>query len=58
MKRLSAAQQRYRRLAENAPDIVFRYELSPPARFVYVNPTVAAVTGYAPEEFYADPDLR
>ena len=57
MERLSAAEQRYRRLAENAPDIVFRYELSPPARFVYVNPTVAAVTGYAPEEFYADPDL-
>jgi len=57
LERLSAAEERYRRLAENAPDIVFRYELSPPARFVYVNPTVAAVTGYTPEEFYADPEL-
>jgi len=55
--RLRSAEQRYRRLAENAPDIVFRYELSPQRRFTYVSPIIAAVAGYSPEEHYADPDL-
>ena len=54
--RLRSAEQRYRRLAENAPDIVFRYELSPQRRFAYVSPIIATVTGYTPEEHYADPD--
>jgi PAS domain S-box-containing protein len=57
LERLRAAEQRYRRLAENAPDIVFRYELSPQHRFAYVSPVVASVIGYTPEEYYADPDL-
>ena len=57
LEQVRAAEQRYRRLAENAPDIVFRYELSPQRRFAYVSPVIAAVTGYSPEEYYADPDL-
>ena len=57
LERLRSAEQRYRRLAENAPDIVFRYELSPQRRFAYVSPVITAVTGYSPEEHYADPDL-
>lgn len=57
LERLRAAEQRYRRLAENAPDIVFRYELSPQRRFAYVSPVVALVTGYSPEDHYADPNL-
>jgi len=57
LERLRSAEQRYRRLAENAPDIVFRYELSPERRYAYVSPVITAVTGYSPEEHYADPDL-
>lgn len=57
LERLRSAEQRYRRLAENAPDIVFRYELFPERRFAYVSPVVMAVTGYSPEEHYANPDL-
>ena len=57
LEQVRAAEQRYRRLAENAPDIVFRYELSPQRRFAYVSPVIAAVTGYSPEEYYTDPDL-
>jgi PAS domain S-box-containing protein len=54
---LRAAEQRYRRLADNAPDIIFRYDLLPQRRCVYMSPAVTAVTGYKPEDFYADPDL-
>ena len=57
LERLRSAEERYRRLAENAPDIVFRYELSPQRRFVYVSPMIVSVTGYSPEEHYADPDI-
>ena len=57
LQQLSAAEKRYRRLAENAPDIVFHYELSPQRRYAYVSPVVASITGYTPEDHYADPDL-
>jgi two-component system cell cycle sensor histidine kinase/response regulator CckA len=54
---LRAAEQRYRRLAENAPDVIFRYELRPRRTFSFMNPRVTALTGRSPEEYYADPDL-
>ena len=57
VEQVRAAEQRYRRLAENAPDIIFRYELLPRRGFTFVNPLVTPITGYTPEEFYADPDL-
>ena len=57
VEQLRAAEQQYRRLAENAPDIIFRYEVAPHRGFAFVNSLVLAVTGYSPEEFYANPDL-
>lgn len=57
MTRLSAAETRYRRLAENAPDVIYRLELTPRRRFAYVSPAATTVFGRDPEEFYADPDL-
>jgi PAS domain S-box-containing protein len=57
IERLRAAEQRYRRLTENAPDMVFRYELYPQQRFSYVNPVAKSITGYSPEDYYDDADL-
>lgn len=54
---LIASEERYRRLAENAPDIVYRINMFPERHFEYVNPAATAITGYTPEEHYADPDL-
>ncbi len=48
---------RFIRLAENASDIVFRYRHKPARGFEYINPAVTAITGFTPEECYADPDL-
>jgi PAS domain S-box-containing protein len=57
LEELRTAEQRYRRLADNAPDIIFRYELLPQRRCVYMSPAVKALIGYTPEDFYADPEL-
>jgi PAS domain S-box-containing protein len=57
LERLRFAEQRYRRLAENAPDIVFRYDLLPQPRFAYLSPAITGVTGYLPEDYYADANL-
>jgi PAS domain S-box-containing protein len=55
--KLREAEQRYRRLADNAQDVVFRYETVPTPRFSYINSAVTALSGYSPAEFYSDPDL-
>ncbi len=54
---LRASEERFRRLAENAPDLIYRYVLAPTPRLEYVSPAVVQLTGYTPEEHYADPEL-
>ncbi|MGE5598151.1 MAG: PAS domain S-box protein [Bacteroidota bacterium] len=54
---LRQSERRFRLLADNARDVVYRIELRPRQRFAYVSPAVYAMTGYTPEEHYRDPDL-
>ncbi|MHB0875471.1 MAG: hybrid sensor histidine kinase/response regulator [Anaerolineae bacterium] len=54
---LRRSEERFRRLAENAQDIIFRYRLYPDPAFEYVSPAATAAIGYTPEEHYADPLL-
>lgn len=54
---LIESENRFRRLAENATDLIYRYEFEPIKRFAYVSPSATAITGYTPEEHYNDPDL-
>ncbi len=56
-KALMVSEERFRRLAENAQDIIYRYRLKPDRGFEYVSPSATVITGYTPEEHYADPDL-
>jgi DNA-binding winged helix-turn-helix (wHTH) protein len=46
-----------RAVLESVPDVVYRYRLRPTPGFEYVSPSSTAVTGYTPEEHYADPEL-
>lgn len=55
--RLTESEQRFRLLAENARDVIYRFRLKPTPAFEYVSPSAVAITGYTPEEHYADPEL-
>ncbi len=54
---LQESEERFRRLADNAPDIIYRYRVTPTRCFEYISPAVTAITGYTPEEYYADRNL-
>src|ERR687890_2819893 len=51
------SEERFRLLAENAQDLIYRYRLKPTPGFEYVSPSATAIIGYTPEEYYADPEL-
>ena len=55
--RLAHSEARLRLLAENARDLIYRYELVPVRGFSYVSPSATEMVGYTPQEHYADPDL-
>lgn len=54
--KLFESESKYRRLAQNAPDMIYRMEL-PGMTYEYISPASVALTGYTPEEFYAEPGL-
>jgi PAS domain S-box-containing protein len=47
----------FKLLAENAPDLIFRYRLAPPVGFEFVNEACEHITGYTREEYVSDPGL-
>jgi PAS domain S-box-containing protein len=55
---LRESEERFRFLAEHAQDVIYLLRFVPEAHYEYVNPSAQALTGYVPEEFYADPELR
>ncbi len=54
---LGENERRFRLLAENAQDIIYRYRIDSQPGFEYVSPSVVSITGHRPEDFYNDPDL-
>ena len=54
---LRESEEKFRLLAENAQDLIYLYRLSPTSGFQYVSPSATTISGYRPEEYYADPEL-
>jgi len=54
---LQASAARFRQLADNAQDIIYRYQVTPAPGFEYVSLAVTSITGYTPLEHYNDPHL-
>lgn len=56
-KALQDSERRFRQLAENAQDVIYQYRQHPKPEYAYVSPASKKVTGYSPEEYYADSQL-
>lgn len=54
--RLAESERKYRMLAENLPDVVYRMSL-PRGIYEYVSPASKTIFGYEPEEWYTNPLL-
>lgn len=53
-QKLQEDELRFRTLAENVQDVIYRYRCQPYRGFEYISPSVASITGYTPDEFYND----
>ncbi|WP_163337750.1 PAS domain-containing sensor histidine kinase [Desulfopila sp. IMCC35008] len=51
---LKKSEEKYRRLTENSPDVIYRMIL-PEGKYEYVSPAVQTIFGYSPEVFYDNP---
>lgn len=48
---LRLSEEKYRRLTDNAVDIIFRLEIDPALKMSYISPSVTAILGIEPAEF-------
>lgn len=55
-KALLESEEKYRRLTDNAQDMIYRMSL-PDGTYEYISPASFNLTGYPPEAFYDDPGL-
>ncbi len=54
---LRESEEKFRRLVENAPEIIYRFRVSPDPGFEFISPAVTEIAGYTPQEYYDDPEI-
>lgn len=56
-ERLLEVEDKFRLLAENSQDVIYRYRVSPTRGYDYISPSVSTLVGYTSQECYDDPEL-
>ena len=54
---LHESEAKFRMLAENATDLIYRCRVFPDFCYEYISPSVKTITGYSAEDFYSQPFL-
>ena len=54
---LRHSEERFRLVAENLQDVLFRFRPGRTPVLEYISPAIAAMTGFSPEELYEQPEL-
>ncbi len=55
--KIQHSEKKFRMLANNAQDVIYKYIFHPEPKYDYISPSIEEMSGYTPEEFYADPML-
>jgi two-component system cell cycle sensor histidine kinase/response regulator CckA len=56
-RRIRESKEQYRRLTDNAEDLIYRMSGGARGAIEYINPAVERILGFTPAECYADPSL-
>ncbi|MFI7542093.1 response regulator [Actinoplanes sp. NPDC049599] len=54
---LRTSEERFRLVAENLQDVLFRFRPGPTPVLEYISPAIATMTGLTPDELYEQPEL-
>lgn len=52
---MNKTEERFKIIVENAIDAIFYYTFKPTPAFLYITPSIEAITGYSPSVFYKNP---
>ncbi|MBU1101740.1 MAG: PAS domain S-box protein [Bacteroidetes bacterium] len=54
---LKQSEEKYKRLVDNAPDVIYRIQIKPFPILEYISPQIEVMTGYSPKNFMDDKEL-